>query len=348
MVNTENLNLNHSNGGFDIPTEFTSSIGASIWPPIETNNERLKGIYPQVIETPEELEKFLKEFESLEFKNATRISARAIISSNSLSLNLDGIQYIETLIPLTDCGIPQLHDCLLIYIGKNQPNRRTPSEILGFQYEQAYKIFFESQLLKKDVPVGFTITHLTEEEKINERVLQMYYNLYSLFGWSADEVVKMLKNPNNLLFTARNDKDEIVCSAIAEQGKMSFFRNNEEVVLSLVEITEAATLPDYRGNGLYQALSDKILEFIAQHKKPHLIYGELNLDAPAVLKVAAKQGRIPALLTAKQYQLSKSWFLEQHVVIYQDQDLPRSENYPYNNLMVAFLPQKLLIERYGN
>jgi hypothetical protein len=31
--------------GSDIPTSFVSSIGELVWPPKETNNERLKGIF---------------------------------------------------------------------------------------------------------------------------------------------------------------------------------------------------------------------------------------------------------------------------------------------------------------
>ena len=68
--------LESLNGGFDVPTEFTSSIGAIVWPPVETNNERLKGVYPTVIETEVDLSNFLDEFSRIEFtQNSTRISA---------------------------------------------------------------------------------------------------------------------------------------------------------------------------------------------------------------------------------------------------------------------------------
>lgn len=345
------------NGGFDIPTEFTSSIGAVVWPPVETNNERLKGVYPNVIENDNNLLDFLDDFSRLEFKPPiTRISGRAVVTENALmgliQSNLPETKLIETIIPLRDCGINELSDCcLLIYVGKNQPSRQTPAEILNQQFKRVTEIFsnIENQRTQENnAPSGFVIRPITADERKNTEILNMYHQLYSLFNWSKKDVTGMLRSNNNLIVAAFNDQEMVVSSAIAEFGEMTFIRNSKPVTLSLVEITEAATLPKFRGIGLYQAVSDRILEHLAENKPPNLVFGELNLDAPGVIKVAARQGRIPAISTAEEYGLfPRGWFLEQHVVIFQGTNQQRPENYPYNNLMVAYLPRNLLLERYG-
>ncbi len=345
------------NGGFDIPTEFTSSIGAVVWPPVETNNERLKGVYPNVIETGYDLLNFLSKFSLLEFSpKATRISARLVTSNEALrdliQSNLPFREFIETIIPLADCQVVGLEDCCLIYVGKNDPSRKTPEDIIEQQLKAANEIFSKFGIQgnsNKKIPDGFKIEFLDKDKRRDSTILEMYNELYSLFNWSTQDVKKMLSNQNNLIIAAFNKEGKVVSSAIAEFGEMTFVRKGQPATLSLVEITEAATLPAYRGMGTYQAVSDGILKYLAEHKKPpNLVFGELNLDAPGVLKVAAKQGRIPAIQTAQEYGLfPRGWFLEQHVVIYQGDNQERPDNYPYNNLMVAFLPKNLLMEKYG-
>lgn len=159
----------------------------------------------------------------------------------------------------------------------------------------------------------------------------------------------MLTSPSNIIIYAQeNDSGQIVSSVLGEEGKVTVIKSGQPINLSLVEITEAATLPSFRGNGLYQTVSNALLKYLAQRSPPpHLVFGELNLNSPGVLKVAARQKRVPAWQTAEEFGLPNAWFLPQHVTIYQgDQtDNQRPENYRYNNLMIAFLTQKLLLER---
>ena len=55
--------------GSDIPTSFVSSIGELVWPPRETNNERLKGIYSNPNNNNSSLIFLLSELENLPFLN---------------------------------------------------------------------------------------------------------------------------------------------------------------------------------------------------------------------------------------------------------------------------------------
>lgn len=326
--------------GSDIPTSFVSSIGEVVWPPKETNNERLKGIFPNPINDNDSLNSLLSELDNLPFLNHSRITARTLISTEVL-MNFDRknrlCHLFETIIPLDG---EVFGDYCLVYLGKNDPQRTAPSEITRQQYEKAVAIFNENQQKERNHDFSdFEILVINEKMRKDPQIQQMYYQLYSTFGWNEEEVAALISNPNNLLVAARDlNNGRIVSSGLVEFADINF--KGLTIPLRLAEITEAATLKEYRGRGLYQKVSDEILRILAdQTNPPDLVFGESNLDAEGVLKVAARQGRIPAFKTALDFNLPHAWMLPQHVAIFQEN---RPSNYPYNNLMVTYLTQERL------
>ena len=345
--------IENGKNGFDVPTSFVSSIGEVVWPPRETNNERLKGIYPFPIMDLNQLNLLLGDFSILPDGNSSRISARALINdavlrdlSNNKLINQEYLGFIESIIPLAGAGDGFDNFCL-VYLGRNKPERQLPREIKEEHFRRAFAIFNgDKQVIGKtdrNLPENFELLIIDENLRSDPDIQRMYFNLYSTFGWNEDEVKALLLNPANLI-VAGLDKNTgiIVSSGLVEFGKIQL---DGLPALSIAEITEAATLKAYRGFGLYGKISDQLLKQLAVlDDVPHLVFGESNLDSEAVLKVAARQGRISAINTAIDYSLPDAWFLNQHVRIYQEQ---RPENYPYNNLMVTFLTRQKLIEKYG-
>lgn len=330
------------NGELDIPTSFVSSIGEIVWPPKETNNGRLKGIFPNPINDEDLLVSFLNYLNELKFPNETsRITARALVSKEAL-LNFNHkspySSLIETIIPL-DGEI--FGNFCLVYFGKNAPQRICPEEIINRQYQNALYIFNECTRLTEEKNTdnnNFEILLIDDSMRRNRQIIEMYYQLYSNFGWSKEEVSALIRNPSNLLIAAINNNQRIVSSGLVEFASIDF--NGLPEPLKIAEITEAATLEEFRGRGLYRRVSNQILEILSnQQNPPDLVFGESNLDAPGVLKVAAQQGRIPALKTAQDFNLPHAWILPQHVSIFQEN---RPSNYPYNNLMVTYLTQERL------
>jgi len=328
--------------GVDIPTSFVSSIGEIVWPPKETNNERLKGIFPTPINDINSLNDFLIDFDDLSFANASRITTRALISKSVLE-QFDRKNplccFFETIIPLEG---EIFGNFCLVYIGKNTPQRLSPYEITQNQYQKALSIFNEETQQSKNHSLDeFEILVIDQNLRQDPLVQQMYYKLYSNFGWSEKEVIALLSNPNNTIVAARDKNDKrIVSSGLVECANIHFSSLSNS--LKIAEITEAATLEEFRGRGLYQKVSDEILKLLAnQESPPDLVFGESNLDSVGVLKVAARQGRTPALKTAQDFNLPHAWMLPQHVVIFQRN---RPSNYPYNNLMVTFLTKDKLLE----
>ncbi len=351
-------NLEQNNHFYDTPKggEYTSSIGAVIWPPVEASFQRKKGFFGEVIADGNSLINFLKEFNQLPFGNTTRISARAIVNREALieylTLGLE-TSSIEAIIPLAGCGLLPLESTCLIYVGKNTDYRLSPEDIKNQQLQRVREIFgssLENQSLRS-LPDGFKIKLLTEGDRKNETTYEYYYQLYQLFGWSEQEVKSLLNNSNNILVAVFNEKGLVVSSGMAEIGDVSIVHGFDSLTLKLAEITEAATLPEYRGKGFYQKVSDEILRVLAtMPNPPNLVFGELNLDSPGVLKVAAQQGRTSALQIALNMDLDPNqghWFLEQHVPISSGLSNGRRDDYPYNNLMPAWFTQKELLQRYG-
>jgi len=326
--------------GTDIPTEYTSSIGATVWPPKEASFERKKGIYPQILQTSDQLKSVLDNFATIPFgSKATRVSARFCVTTNALLDYISGQnpnKLIETIIPLTGTN-SGLDDCCLVYIGKNDQTRIPPPDLFQQQLATAKRIF-NNPGEKRTIGEEFKIMRLSDEQRQDPDILNMYFELYQYFGWSEENVIQLLQNNNNLIVACFYD-GKIVSSGLAEMGVLTF----NKIPLNIAEITEAATLPAFQGRGLYQAVSDAILQNLATNgTPPNLVFGELNLDAPGVLTVAARQGRIPAFHTAELFNLPHAWVLPQHVTIRNgDNDLP------YNNLMIAYFNQQLLLEKYG-
>jgi hypothetical protein len=326
--------------GTDIPTEYTSSIGATVWPPEKASFEKRKGIYPQILETSDQLKSVVDEFATIPFElNTTRFSARICVTATALRDYINKhnpSELIETIIPLTGTN-SGLDNCCLVYIGKNDQARIPPPDLPQRQLAKAKGIFnYPGE--KKPLDQEFKIKMLSQEQRQDPNILNMYFELYQYFGWLKEDVRKLLQNNNNLIVACFYD-GKIVSSGLAEMGVLTF----NEIPLNIAEITEAATLPACQGRGLYQAVSDAILQNLATNGiPPNLVFGELNLHASGVLTVAARQGRIPAFQTAEYFDTPHAWVLPQHVTIKNGYN-----DLPYNNLMVAYLNQQLLLEKYG-
>lgn len=182
-------------------------------------------MFPSVVESPDRLIDFLTEFDSLEFHSgATRITGRLVASFSTIQPDLPRANFIETIIPLVNCGVDQLADCSLIYVGKNLPRRKSPTSVLESQHQKAQEIFFATLTTPKHLLEGFNVRPIDTNERGDSNILAMYNQLYSLFNWSEEDIIKMLANRNNLIFAAFNDQGTVVSSALAEKGIMTFER----------------------------------------------------------------------------------------------------------------------------
>jgi hypothetical protein len=128
---------------------------------------------------------------------------------------------------------------------------------------------------------------------------EQFCELLEPFGYAPHEVQEILTDPNIHIVFAVAPDGRVVSSAMAELGQL---RVGETGTIHMAEITEAATLPEYRGKGIYRRASGLLLCHLGlvsrqlQHRERaqlNVIFGESNLHMPAVVEAALRCGRWP-------------------------------------------------------
>lgn len=341
-----------------IEREDVSSIGP-MWPPLHTTFERIKGFYNKgIIREPQELEDFSNELLSLratmvdsEPDLVSRISVRAVIDDN-LIFNLQN--HAKELLCMGEAVVPlggRLSRCSIVYFGCNAESRKTDEKDelrvrLNVQAVRDKKVGSFSKIVRSAGVNGYKVEVMKGENATFNDFLDLLV-LYRKFGWDIGQVVDLAHSEKNLLVVAKYH-EKIVSAGIAEMSSIRLDRDN--IDLRMVELTDAATLDDHQGRGLYTAVSTVCLGEIGKLSslsdvlggEVDIIYGECNAASIGVLGVARTQGRIFASDVAERDGLPFSGVLRQHVCIFDGVTVGE-----YNDLFPAFLDKNLL-ERFIN
>lgn len=333
----------------------TSSIGG-LWPPEIASFERVKAVYtPSVVEDEDELRDFLGEFHSqrLELDNNpnNRVQFRAVLTRQALNKHMQHLYgHLEVAIPLGETAFRD--NLVLVYLGANGSHRQPDPDDLNIvktNLEEAKKV--------ERKPLGeifervhnnncrLEILQLSEDELEYENQVDQMTALYERFGWNRDEVVELLQNPDNIISVAKHE-GRIVSAGIAEIASIPI--GNES--LRIAEITEAATLEEFGGNGFYTGVSAKLLEELARRSKENsiyngpidLVFGECNGLSLGVLKAVKAQGRMFAAEVAGDLGFQGSGILYQQVPI---EGVDKKTT--HNDLLPAYLTREMLIQYYG-
>lgn len=335
----------------DIPSvASTSSIGAVVWPPESVSEERKKGIYPRVIETVESLRNVIEELGNLPFDaETTRYSARAFVSRNALA-SMDDLtrqsldRYAEGFISLHGAGVSELQDCMIVYLGKNHETRTPPSENVNKELRSARRIFRRTrQFRERNYDNSYTFEQISDERRHDELLLKEYIELYSAFGWDADQVIDLVQKPTNTLVAAFHN-GHLVSAGMAERGELLVERNGQHIPVVIYEITEAATREEYRGNGLYTHIAQELLRTLAQ-SDVNIAYAESNLAALAVLRSARNQGRRSTLSHFKELGLTPRPLIQAVRISGGVNDRRPSDE--KNDLLVTYIDRRQLRREYG-
>lgn len=342
------MTVENNDLGSDIPRSATSSVGTVAWPPIEANEERSRGILDCVIESTSHLNRVIDQFSKLEFsKRISRHSGRIFVTTRALEQGIINNQLIDSLIegiiPLEGCGSQELEDTCLVYLGKNTPERTPSHKTMDKELEDARRIFRGPVSRTIHCHDNFEFQLITDAMRQNADIQIQFYDLYSIFGWNQQNVINLLKNPNNLLMGVFND-GLLVSTGMAEQATIKLKRKSKEIIFRMDEITEAATREEFRGNGLYTTVAIKINQILS-NTNTNLVYAESNLSAPAVLKAAHRQGRHSVLNTFTKFGITPKP-LRQPIKILGGSNDSRP-TYEKNDLLVTYLTRSELLKRYG-
>lgn len=342
-------------------TNETSSVGA-LWPPEDAYAERVKGFYTGGILTqPEDLAMLVSELVTQaenskrpDGKDRTRISLRAVVDGELLRTHKDLIRpFTEAIIGL-DGTQPALKDTAIGCFGLNHDSRLPNKAEYQHSRETLEGLNTErkrpAEVIQRAVDAGYELAILPnltslEDREVAERLVDQMEALYSRFGWDRKAVTEILSNEANIICVAVKD-EEIVSAGIAELAAIPIGENT----LRMCEITEAATKDGHGKNGIYNAVSTRLLMEVTERSvqgnilggELDLAYGECNAAAPGVLRVARSQGRVFAVDTGVSFGIPESGVLYQHVEIKGGNPITT----PYNDLYPASLTRQFLYNEY--
>ena len=278
----------------------TSSARAG-WPPAPSSHNRLRGFYDRsVVRTPDQVAEFAAEFASWRSElqahpTLDRLSLRCIGSLAVIgALEAHGVT-VETVIPMSNTE-PNM---AIVYVGWNDADRHVAPERFAASRELLRRV--TAQTVKPiDCAVelgrrGYAARLIDRNtlEPVRTALADRFMALYSIFGYSQEDVRELLANPCNTIAYIQNAAGEVVSTAMAEEVELDVDGLDP---LRIVEITEASTHPDYRGRGLYRLVSgmlvSELLQCHRQNGRPlNALYGECNLMTPGVLVAAHQNGR---------------------------------------------------------
>jgi len=334
-MNTENNNFDNIKNNFDNEEEDqvgggdsvpgqTSSIGNIGPEPVPSSFQRYKTFNPEL----QDYEMFIswyKKVRNFNLKTGERISVRSIVRKDALAKFLDegDANLIEGIIDLEGCGIDELNEYAIVYIGKNDESReRSQRRDLASQLNAASSIFEQNKSINKEpqLPKGIKYIYMKKKQIEDADVDQtqisqihsQYKKLLKVFGWQDSDIEALIENSNiDLVVDFNNNPPQVLASGIAETAELQVSSHK----FKIVELTEAVVHPIARGSGLYHFITQKQLYRAFIDHGVNLAFGESNLDqnSRGVLYVAAKNGRKPGNIWEYKGRKYSVKVLEAHV-----------------------------------
>ena len=289
-----------------------SSIG-NTFPPIKVEslhdkgNDRIKGFYTISIEETDQLSKafsdliILKDFlQASKVAEPSRITARFFVNKNvDIPTNLR--DDIEAQIGLEG----EFSEYNLVYVGRNFNGRRASSEVLELQRLEADRIeravqFSGScslELIKQRDVVIKTVKPSSNEQEFKcfaREVLELYQKSFFgdyAFPMNLESVMALLRRDTNIVRVVQERRTGKLCSiGVGETVKIPISFNGTNREFYMAEISDAATLKEYKGRHYYSAIAAEITCDLLK-AGVDLLYGEARSASPQVMTVCKKTGR---------------------------------------------------------
>jgi hypothetical protein len=307
-----------------------SSIGPT-WPPMESSNERLRAFYTvDVITSQAEADDLNTNlYDAIRAMNdsdrLTRVSFRVVAELGSLARLQTENATIEAVLPITDT------DLGVVYIGANSIDR-----VMDVHNISLHKDLLHTAVnhIRKTSPHD-VITHVANHNQAAE-LAPSFAPLYAMLNYNLAETEGLLRNQANTIVYVMAD-DKIVATAMAEHATVNIAGYGD---LSLVEITEGCTLPEYRQRGLYTAVSNCLVQQLIDTRqydssRIDVLYGESNLAMPGVIYAAHSNGRRFSYFDRSQLGVHNETFgiLPQNFTVNDG-----TETRPYNDFAVSYIP----------
>lgn len=272
----------------------------------DSRNDRIKAFNPNIITDLSSLVIYCNELKGEQsVHNASRITSRVVIdetllhSGESLECKINDLNS-EDVNLIVEASIPLSGDLSgknVTYLGYTSPDRMDSLEIQNAQNDFIQKSASADFLpydksLERIINGNYTVETLDNptERDILE-IVRLYSSTYNdyLFELNYENVSDMLTG-DNFVAIARDLDDKIVSISIAEVADIELNSNGVRVPFKFSEISDAATLEDYRGEGLYTAVAHKLQKKLFENDFD-LVFGEVRALNYGICKAVNKLGR---------------------------------------------------------
>lgn len=305
-------------------TLHPSSIGSVGEPVFDAHNNRVRGFYSSVVDNPYQIDSAMEKARRLMDKTgSSRISLRFVVETGSYPMrkyesNATGLwlpasrEYepaAESLhvksLPLGNwrnrAGIETIpipirgwDGCGIVYLGENRTDRIEPDDVRQREIElvkesiktaSARDPFHRAHSNGYRVELHHGITNDKDVRKLHELYTSVYRDY--VFPLTEDNVAELVQNPESITAFIRGRDNDIAAAAVAEIARIPINGKN----LLVCEISDEATHPNYRGNGLNQACVQSLVDELLKNKEElNLIYAEDRAVSRGVNQQSANLG----------------------------------------------------------
>ncbi|MFO8016570.1 MAG: hypothetical protein R6U32_05685 [Candidatus Woesearchaeota archaeon] len=291
----------------DKMTDAPASIGVIGEPYIDDMNKRVKYFCTKTLISPEEVHKeFNKAIDMMKESNMTRVSMRSLVDFDYES------DFVEAKIPIINKG---KH---MVYLGFLERERKSDSHILKLEDMSVESVLSSKKKTYHDLE-GFTLTRLHHEmadQSLITDMVSLFNKSYGSYLIQLDEdQVKEMINGSRVYVAIDNHTGRVVSSVTGETAEID---GDEKI--ELCEVSEMATLRDYRGKGISTGLVGMLLREMENNRR--IIYTE------------SRACHLPINQLFANLNFRYGGRLEKHCVISGDKEI--NEEGPYENLNVWY------------
>ncbi len=267
-------------------TQSTSSIDAN-WPPTVDTQQRLRGFYVDNVITDQQsaqacIDQVEATINAMHAKpGVNRASIRVLAEIGALANLQTGRANIEAILPVRQTSLG------LVYLGLNEEARALDTAHLSNYHKLLRTVRTLSPKQRDSLATPELLTPAQAHEFCDQFTV-----LYAPFDYDQSKTTDILTDSANTIAFARMD-GVVASTAMAEQATIAI---NNFGNLHIAESTEASTLSNLRGNGLYASVSGFLIQHLVEQQRTgeaniDILYGESNLAMPGVIRAAAQNGR---------------------------------------------------------
>lgn len=282
------------------------SVGIIGMPYFDFDNNRIKYFSTTIHTNIESIESLFEQCQQMMGQSrASRINARFFTQG----LDVNTLENVEAVMHMGGLD--------LICLGYNTEDRRDSQEVVQ-QENNLINNVLETQASRRDIPEIYTVELIDETCNLRDisDMVKLYSEAFTTYTTNLNHVSVSHMVDNSWTYVVRHN-GRVVSTVVAEIADVNLDNGN---TIRIAELSEMATLRDYRGQGLVTYATQQLLDDL---NDVNLIYAEARASHFAINRTFRRLGFEYAGRLNKQCILSG------------DQEI--NEQGPYENLNVWYI-----------